>query len=210
MPTKERLAREAIHIEQDMIGENVGCQDQTLAAFGGFNYIEFGGEDVLSVRRVTIDPEKLRRLADHMMMFFTGFSRTASEIAKHQIDNIPKKQPELKRMYEMTQEALQILEGDDLRPFGKLLDESWRLKRSLSDKITTAHIDEIYDGAMRAGALGGKLLGAGGGGFVLIFAEPDRQDAVRKALNGLLEIPFKCEGKGSQIIFFEPDSGVVH
>jgi D-glycero-alpha-D-manno-heptose-7-phosphate kinase len=144
-----------------------------------------------------------------MMLFFTGFSRMASEIAAHQIQNIPNRKKELETMYGFVQDALQCLNAGDLKRFGSLLDESWKLKRTLSDKITTPVIDDIYSRGMKAGALGGKLLGAGGGGFVLIYAEPDRKEAVRKALKGFLEIPFKFETLGSQIIFYQPNSGVV-
>ncbi|MBF0331512.1 MAG: kinase [Candidatus Omnitrophica bacterium] len=209
MPTKEQLAREAIHIEQDMIRENVGCQDQVLAAHGGFNYIEFGGDGHLSVRKITVTKENLAVLHSHMMLFFTGFSRTASEIAVHQIQNIPKRKKELTAMQAMVMEAVRALNACDWEKFGELLHESWLLKRTLSDKITTGHIDGIYERALKAGALGGKLLGAGGGGFVLIYARPDQKEAVRAALSDLLEIPFKFETLGSQIIFYQPNSGVV-
>lgn len=209
MPTKDQLASEAIHVEQDMIRENVGCQDQTLAAYGGFNFIEFGGPNHLQVRKVTIGPERLKELQSHLMMFFTGFSRTASEIAAHQIKNIPNKEKELTTMYQMAVQALEIIKTGKIADFGKLLHESWQLKRSLSEKISTAHIDEIYAGARAAGALGGKLLGAGGGGFVLIFAEPSKQANIRERLKDLLEIPFKFESLGSQIIFYQPNSGLV-
>jgi len=209
MVTKERLAEEAIHVEQDMIKENVGCQDQVLAAHGGLNYIEFGGPNHLLVRQVTVSPEKLNALQDHLMLFFTGFARIASRIARHQIKNIPRKKPELARMYEMVNEAVGILNGKDLVPFGQLLDESWKLKRTLSGKISTPHIDDLYAAAKRAGAVGGKLLGAGGGGFLLLFVEPRKKPKVRAALKGLLEVPFKFEGLGSQIIFYQPDTGIV-
>ncbi len=209
MPTKDQLAKEAIHIEQDMIGENVGCQDQALAAQGGFNHIEFGGSEHLRLRKVTISDEHMVQLQDHMMIFFTGLSRTASEIAAHQVANIPHRTKELSAIYRMVGEAMACLNAGDLKGFGKLLNESWKVKRSLSDKISTAAIDDIYTRAMNAGALGGKLLGAGGGGFVLIYAEPDKKVAVRKALSSLLEIPFKFETLGSQIIFYQPNSGVV-
>jgi len=209
MVTKERLAQEAIHIEQDLIKENVGCQDQMLAAYGGFNYIEFGGAHHLRVQPVTLPVAKLNLLQNHLMLFFTGFSRTASQIAEHQIKNIPKKKSELKRMYEMVEEARAVLNGNDLLKFGKLLDESWKLKRTLSDKISSRNIDALYDAATRAGAIGGKLLGAGGGGFILLFVEPRHQTKVRKALKGLLEVPIKFENLGSQIIFFQPDTGIV-
>lgn len=207
--TKERLAREAIHIEQNMIKENVGCQDQTLAAYGGFNYIEFGGSHHLRVQPLTIPTEKMNQLQGRLMLFFTGFARLASQIAEHQVKNIPNKQAELKRMHEMVKEAIEILNGNHLNRFGKLLHESWQLKRSLSEKVSTSHIDQMYDSAMRAGALGGKLLGAGGGGFVLFYVEPDKQTKVREALKDMLEIPIKFENLGSQIIFYQPDTGMV-
>jgi D-glycero-alpha-D-manno-heptose-7-phosphate kinase len=209
MVTKERLAREAIFVEQDMIKENVGCQDQTLAAYGGFNLIEFGGSNHLRVVPVTIPAEKLNSLQDHLMLFFTGFSRTASAIAATQIKNIPHKKVELGRMHEMVKEAVEILNGRDLLKFGHLLNESWKLKRSLSDKISSTHIDDLYATALRAGAVGGKLLGAGGGGFVLLFVEPGKKDKVRKALKSLLEVPIKFENLGSQIIFYQPESGLI-
>ena len=160
MTTEEQLAKEAIHIEQTMCGDTVGCQDQILVAYGGLNYIEFGGDDHLKVNRVTIGQEKIRQLQDHLMLFFTGFSRTASTIAKHQIQNIPAKQSELTAMYAMAQQALTILLGDDLHAFGKLLDESWQLKRSLSDKVSTPAIDDMYAAAKKAGASRRKIAGS--------------------------------------------------
>jgi len=209
MTTKERLAQEAIFVEQEKCKENVGCQDQTLAAFGGLNYIEFGGSRHLCVTKVTISPETFKSLEDHLMMFFTGFSRKASDIAFHQIQNIPQKKQELNEMYKMTMEAVEILNGKKILNFGKLLHESWKLKRGLSDKITNPHIDELYQTARGAGAVGGKLLGAGGGGFVLLFAHPERQTKIRQALKNALEIPFKLESLGTQIIFYQPNSGKV-
>ena len=209
MVSKERLAKEAIFVEQEMIKENVGCQDQILAAYGGFNYIEFGGSNHLRVQPVTLPLDKLNLLQEHMMIFFTGFARTASQIAEHQIKNIPNKKTELNRMYEMVKQAIEVINSNDLLKFGKLLDESWQLKRSLSDKISTSNIDELYAAAIRAGAMGGKLLGAGGGGFVLFFVEPDKKQKVREALKNLLEVPVKFENLGSQIIFYQPDSGTI-
>jgi len=209
MVTKERLAREAIYVEQDLIKENVGCQDQTLAAYGGFNLIEFGGTNHLRVQPLTVPTDKLNLLQQHLMLFFTGFSRTASSIAKSQIENIPQKKAELVRMHEMVHEAVEVLNGNDLLKFGRLLDETWKLKRTLSDKISSAYIDDLYDTAKRAGAIGGKLLGAGGGGFVLLFAQPETQAQIRSKLKDLLEVPFKFENLGSQIIFYQPDSGLI-
>lgn len=209
MTTKDKLAREAIYIEQEMCKENVGCQDQALAAHGGFNYIEFGGAHNLRVQKVSITPEESKKLQSHLMIYFTGFSRMASEIAKYQIRNIPKKKKELKEMYQMTQEAIKLLNKKDFISFGKMLHESWMIKRSLSNKITTPDIDNMYETAMRAGAIGGKLLGAGGGGFLLLFVPPKKQKQVKEKLKKSLRIPFKFENLGSQIIFYQPDSGKV-
>lgn len=205
MPTKERLAREAIHVEQQMCHENVGCQDQTLAAYGGFNFIEFGGNNHLQVRSITIPANTLQGLQRHLMLYFTGFSRNASEIASHQIDNIPNKQFELTAMCDMAFQALDILNKGNLEKFGKLMYESWKIKRELSARISTSHIDAIYEAAMRAGAIGGKLLGAGGGGFVLFFVPPAKQKAVKEKLKKLLLVPFDFENLGSQIIFYQPN-----
>jgi len=210
MATEDRLAREAIFVEQKKCKDNVGCQDQTLAAYGGFNYIEFGGVNHLKVKKVTIGPERLKFLQDHLMLFFTGFSRMASEIAAHQIKNIPKKTKELKAMQQMVTRAADILNSkEDVNNFGKLLHESWKLKRTLSDRITTSFIDDLYTEARHAGATGGKLLGAGGGGFFLLFARPKDQKKIRTRLKKLLEIPFRFENLGSQIIFYQPNSGKV-
>src|SRR3989338_202361 len=205
MPTKERLAKEAIYVEQEMCRDNVGCQDQTLAAYGGFNFIEFGGNNHLQVRSIIIPANTLQGLQRQLMLYFTGFSRNASEIARHQIDNIPQKQFELTTMYDMAFQALDILKKGDLEKFGKLMYESWKIKRELSTKISTSHIDALYDAAMRAGAIGGKLLGAGGGGFVLFFVPLAKQKAVKEKLKKLLLVPFEFENLGSQIIFYQPN-----
>ena len=205
MPTKARLAEEAIYIEQEMCRENVGCQDQALAAYGGLNYIEFGGEKHLQVRRVTIPAQRIKHLEKHLMLYFTGLSRTASTIAAHQIKNIPKKEKELAAMCQLARQATALLEGNQLREFGKLLDESWKLKRQLSPKVSTPQIDDIYATAQRAGATGGKVLGAGGGGFVLLFAPPTAQKKIKEKLKKLLLVPFKFENLGTQIIFYQPN-----
>ena len=212
MPTKRQLALDAIHLEQEVMKENVGSQDQTMSAFGGFNLIEFGKGNGIHVRPVTLCPERLKLFQDHLMIFFTGFSRTASDIAGDQIENVPNKKNELKVMHQMVNRALELLNGNsDLSGFGRLLDENWRLKRRLSDKISTPAIDEIYSAAMRSGALGGKLLGAGGGGFMLIFARPEAQTKIRQRLKKLLYVPFRFENLGSQIIFYSPwDSLLNH
>lgn len=206
MPSKMRLAEEAIHIEQDMIKENVGSQDQVLVAFGGLSRVSFSRDRHIEVQPITIKPDRLELLQNHLMLFFTGFSRTASEIAGEQIKETPNKKRELAEMCQMVDTAINILNGDsDLSEFGKLLHESWQLKCSLSNKISTPNIDSIYERATRAGAAGGKLLGAGGGGFMLFFASPELQPGIRESLHDLLHVPFQFENSGSRVIFYEPD-----
>jgi len=205
MPTKEQLAKEAIFIEQKKCKENVGCQDQVFASYGGFNFIEFSGHDQFYVQNVALANKKLERLQSYLMLYFTGFSRLASQIAGHQIKNIPKKKKELSAMQQMVPQGLELLKGKNLIKFGQLLDESWKLKKSLSNKITTSAIDNIYNTAKRAGMVGGKLLGAGGGGFILLFVPPERQSKVKEKLKKLLLVPFKFENLGSQVIFYQPN-----
>jgi len=205
MPSKMQLAKDAIHIEQNLLKENVGSQDQVSVAFGGFNKIEFSGNENPHVSPIIMNGGKLQQLQDHMMLVFTGFSRTASEVAAEQIKNTSKRVNELKTMLQMVDEAISILKSNDLTGFGKLLHESWQLKRGLTDRISTPEIDDIYAAALRAGAAGGKLLGAGGGGFLLLFAEPEIQPVIKEKLDHLLCVPFRFENRGSQIIFYEPD-----
>jgi len=204
MVGKRRLASNAIYIEQDIIGEDVGSQDQVAVAFGGLNRIEFNGRENFYVQPVTVNQKKITELQNHLMFFFTGFARTASEIASEQIQNISSKTSELRTMKEMAEQAVNVLNNssDGIESFGRLLHESWKLKRSLSSRVTTDVIDEIYDTAIKAGALGGKLCGAGGGGFMLLFVLPRKQRMVRKALKNLLYVPCRFETLGSQITFY--------
>ncbi len=206
IPSKLQVAKEAIHIERDILKENVGAQDQVAAAFGGFNKINFNGKDEIKVEPITIGKEMIRKLDNHLMLFFTGFSRIASDIAKSQIENTPNKKRELSLMRQMVDEAIKILnENRDIKDFGKLLHESWLLKKSLTDKISTPEIDNIYEKALQAGALGGKLLGAGGGGFMVLFVPPENQPGVREKLKNLLEVKFHFENEGSKIIYYNPE-----
>ena len=205
MRSRQQLAQEAIHVERDLIGENVGSQDQVTAACGGLNLIEFAAGDRITLQPVTLSPARLRQLQSHLMLYFTGFSRTASEVAADQIRNISAKTKELRTMRQMVDQALAILQGtDDIAAFGRLLHESWQIKRSLSTKISTSHVDAIYTQALQAGALGGKLLGAGGGGFMLFFVPPERQAQFQQQMAPLLHVPFQFEHLGTQIIFYEP------
>src|SRR3989338_7111067 len=206
--SKKQLALDAVNIEQNLIKEHVGSQDQTIAAFGGFNRIEFRNNINIEVTPITIDVEKLKLFQSHIMLFFTGFSRFSSEVAKYQIKAISRKKLELNLMFEMVEEAVNILNSNtqSFDSFGKLLDESWKLKRSLTNKISTSVIDRIYETAMRSGALGGKLLGAGSGGFMIFFVKPALQDKIKAALKKLLYVPIKFESLGSQIIYYRNES----
>lgn len=206
MVTKRQLALDAIHVEQERIKENVGSQDQTLAAFGGFNRIDFGGDHHIQVQPITLAAERLDQLQDHLMLCFTGFSRIASEVTGEHIKNVSRNKKALRTMHQMVEEAINILNSNrDIADFGKLLHESWLLKRGLTDKISTPQIDDIYSAALGAGAIGGKLLGAGSGGFVLFFARPEQQAKIKESLN-LLQAPFRFEDLGSQVIFYQPRS----
>jgi D-glycero-alpha-D-manno-heptose-7-phosphate kinase len=194
-------------VEQDRIKENVGSQDQAIAAFGGFNKIEFGGPEKITVHPITIDQDKLVFLQNHLMLIFTGFPRNASEIAGEQIRKTPQKAKELRAMMDMVDEAINTLNGsqDKLMDFGKLLHETWKIKRSLTQHITNTAIDEIYEAGMESGAVGGKLLGAGGGGFILFFVKPELQQNVKEKLRKLLYVPFKFHNLGSQIVYYAPE-----
>jgi D-glycero-alpha-D-manno-heptose-7-phosphate kinase len=206
-PAKMQLARDGILLEQEILKENVGSQDQVMAAFGGLNRVDFHPDGNIEVQPVNVTPRRYDLLKNHLMLFFSGFSRTASDIAGEQIKQTPNKKNELTEMYHMVDEAVKIVTGDnDLDDFGKLLHQSWQLKRSLTDKISNPYMDFLYDTAIKAGASGGKLLGAGGGGFILFFVKPELQAGVRKALGNLLYVPFGLECSGSQIIFYEYDA----
>jgi len=207
MRDKHTLALEAIHVEQDLLQEAVGAQDQVSAAYGGFNRIDFCQDDSIDVRRVIASPCRLAELEQHLALYFTGFSRTASEIAKEQLKVTPQKRTELETMRKLVDEAEGILLNANrpLAEFGRLLHESWQIKRSLTQKISNNSIDEIYETGMRAGAIGGKLLGAGGGGFMLFYVEPERRDALRASLRNLLCVPFSFSNRGSHVIVYEPE-----
>ncbi len=207
MANKRQLAVDAIHIEQDLIGEAVGSQDQIAAAFGGLNYITFRADGGFFVHPVTISAQRKEELEKHLVLVFSGFQRFAAEIEKEKIRNIAKKEASLRQISVITEEALDILTGNgSLIEFGNLLNEAWNLKKSLSDGVTTSEIDHIYEQAMKSGAIGGKLLGAGGGGFLLFFCEPDKQSALLKSLRNYLHIPFHFEENGSQVIYYREEA----
>lgn len=199
---KRKLALDAIHIEHVRAKQNVGYQDQVAAAYGGFNRTTYGGPERINVRPVAVSPEVKTALQDRLMMFFTGLSRTASEIAAEQIKTTAEKERELRRILSLVDEAERSLGSlKTLDEFGKLLHETWMLKRTLTSSISNLKIDNMYEAARNAGALGGKLLGAGGGGFLLFYVPLEKQDAVRAALKDYLNIPFRFEDQGSQVIY---------
>ncbi len=206
IPTRQQLATESIHIEQDLIKETVGSQDQVSAAYGGFNQINFLTNGEFAVRPITVRPERLHELNSHLLLFYTGIKRTASDVAESYVTAIEEKRRQLRIMKDMVDEGTAILNSrQDLKGFGELLHEAWQIKRGLSAKVSNPEVDQIYVQAQQAGALGGKLTGAGGGGFLLLFAPPDRHTAIKDNLQQLLYVPFKFEFSGSQIIFFDPE-----
>jgi len=205
--SKEELARDAIHIEQCVLKEPVGSQDQISAAFGGFNRIEFLPDGSFDLKPIILPPERNAELQSHLMLFFSGISRFSSDVARTKIENLQKRAAELTAMQMMVDQAISVLRDPHapIEQFGRLLHESWMLKRSLSDRVSTDVIDNIYETARRAGAIGGKVLGAGGGGFLVFFVPPDRQACVKDALKDLINVPFKFENSGSRIVLYQPN-----
>jgi D-glycero-alpha-D-manno-heptose-7-phosphate kinase len=212
MRDKRTLAAEAIHVERDILKEAVGAQDQVSAAYGGFNRINFHADDSVDVRRILASHTRIAELEQYLALYFTGFSRTASEIAQEQLKVTPHKTHELNAMLQLVDEAEKIVLdlNRDLTEFGELLHESWKIKRSLTQKISNPEIDEIYQAGIESGALGGKLLGAGGGGFMLFFVPPERRAALRQRLKKLLCVPFRFSSKGSEVVVYEPEELYDH
>ena len=205
---KKKLADEAIYLERVLCNEAGGWQDQITASFGGFNRINFG-PDGYEVLPLIISPERKKRLNDNLMMFFTGFTRFSSDVQKANSATSPDdKKMMLKKMKNLVDEAEAILVNDekDLDDFGRLLDTTWKLKRQTGGSVSTNSIDALYDKGIKAGALGGKLLGAGGGGFLVFYVQPDKQDSVKKAMSDLMYIPFEFENGGTQVIHYTPES----
>jgi D-glycero-alpha-D-manno-heptose-7-phosphate kinase len=205
--SKHQLATEGIHVEQELLKETVGSQDQALAAYGGFNHITFLPNGEISVRPVTLTQQRMQELNSHLMLFYSGIKRTASNIAETYVNGLDEKRRQLRLMKDMVDESIAILNSDhDISAFGELLHEAWQAKRSLGERVSNSYVDEMYNEACSAGAIGGKLIGAGGGGFVLLFVPPERQLAVKARLNKLISVPFKFEFSGSQIIFFDQEA----
>ena len=205
--TKPQLAKESIYIEQEVLHETVGSQDQISAAYGGLNHITFPLDGEISVRPMTLSRERIEELNSHLMLFYTGLKRTASNIADSYVKNIDFRKRQLRLMKDLVDEGIGILNSSqDITGFGELLRETWQAKRSLSHKVSNSRVDEIYEQSLSAGAIGGKLTGAGGGGFFLLFVPPGRKEKVREKLSKLIHVPFKFETTGSQIIFFDPEA----
>ena len=204
--SKYDLALKAIDLEQNVLKENGGCQDQIAVAYGGLNVIQFLPSGEIIVKPVSISHSRKEELQSNLSLFFTGTPRSASSVAADVIANISKKENVLKQMQSNVEKALSILIGSsDLDEFGKLLHENWKLKCQQSDLITNPTVNAIYQTAMDHGALGGKLLGAGTSGFMLFYAPPEEQDRIRRALSGYLHVPFKFENMGSTLIHNSPD-----
>jgi D-glycero-alpha-D-manno-heptose-7-phosphate kinase len=206
--SKEALTREAIYVEQKLIRENVGSQDQTFAVYGGFNLIEFHKNGEIEVNPIIIPQERMQKFESGLMLYFTGLSRFASEIAEEQVNNTSFNIQKLDRMKSLVEQAVQIIADDKIKldEFGALLNDTWRLKKQLSSQISNSLIDDIYSKALSAGAIGGKLLGAGGGGFMLFYVPPDKQARVKQELNDYLHVPFKFDFEGSKVIVYQPDN----
>jgi D-glycero-alpha-D-manno-heptose-7-phosphate kinase len=207
MSSPEWLAKEGIRIEQDVIKEHVGSQDQVWAAYGGTNIITFQSDGSFHVTPIVMPEERREELEQHMLLVFTGFSRAATLIAKKQLENMRNCETQLQAFQAMVNEGFSVLQ-DRRRPMtelGKLLHEAWRLKKELAAPVSNPAIDGIYSAALEAGAVGGKLLGAGGGGFMLLVADPVYHERIRERLKSLTEVSFRIGSSGSKIVVYEPD-----
>lgn len=206
MVDDRKLALDAIKVEQEKVKDVVGSQDQVAASFGGLNRIDFLPNGRINVNPIVLPPKRLLDFQNHLLLFFTGIVRRSSDIEKEKVANFPKKKETLIKIAGMVDKGVKILKNGNLNDFGKLMHETWVLKKTLSDRISNSEIAKLYNGALVAGALGGKLLGAGGGGFFLLFVSPRKQRSVRKKMKELkfMEVPFKFENQGSQIIFYNP------
>jgi D-glycero-alpha-D-manno-heptose-7-phosphate kinase len=207
MATKADLAKSAIRIEQDVLRENVGCQDQIWAAYGGFNRIDFQPDSTFTVTPLILKRERCEQFLRSIVLVFTGFSRFASEVAGEQIKNIGRRQQQLRTMQELVDSAIDVIvdERAPLREVGKMLHESWVLKREIATCVSNNQIDEIYEAGRAAGAIGGKLLGAGGGGFLAFFVEPEDRERVRERLKDLIHVSVGLDREGSKIVLFQPE-----
>lgn len=208
MISKKDLANTAIFVEQEILKEHVGCQDQILAAYGGFNTVEFHPDGTFDINPVILTKSRIEEFQSHMILFFTGFTRIASEIAKTHVDNLEQRKTEMQNMGKMAHEAVALLQDEKtpMSRFGTLLNEYWQNKRLLSERVTTAEIDEIYDAGIASGASGGKLLGAGGGGFILFVVKPEFRQRLKDRLNRLISVDFRLDFSGSKTVVYEPNN----
>lgn len=197
----EKLAREACSIEIDTLKKPIGIQDQYIAAYGNFRFLDFLPDGQVNIEKVLLDTESRRALNDRFLLFFTGVSRRADNILTKQKENIKDRIPVLREMKQMVYEARKVLTNCDFDAFGLLMHESWKLKKRLADTITNDTINDLYELARRSGAIGGKITGAGGGGFLLLYVPYEKQSAVRNALCELQELPFRLESDGTKVIF---------
>jgi len=206
---KKKLADEAIYLERVLCDEAGGWQDQIAASYGGMNRINFG-PDGYEVLPVIISPERKKLLNENLLMFFTGFTRFSSDVQKANNVSAAEKRKQLGEMYSLVDEAEKVLTDKyaDLDDFGRLLDQTWRLKKQTGSSISTGSIDELYEKGIQAGALGGKLLGAGGGGFLVFYVQPEKQKAVMKTMEKLMYIPFEFENGGTRVIHYSPETYV--
>ena len=204
MPSRRELAVNALHVEQELIGEAVGSQDQIAAAWGGFNKITFGGERNFEVDPIILSKDRLKEFQDNLLLCFTGYARSAPEIAKIQISETPSRYRELNDMQSLTKAAFELLKDSlgDIDEFGSMLNSQWRIKKSLSSRITNSKLDEIYDTGIKNGAIGGKILGAGGGGFMLFYAKKEKHQKIIESLSSKLFVPFRFDNSGSKIIYY--------
>ncbi len=208
MISKRDLGREAIRIEQDVLKEDVGSQDQVWAAYGGFNRIDFHPDGSFSVAPFIMPAARRAELQQSLMLFFTGFSRLAPAFAQDQIKNMNNRKNQLRMMKSLVDSAADILLDPKapMRELGELMHQSWQLKRELADSVSNSQIDEIYDAARAAGAIGGKLLGAGGGGFMVLVVDPEKRAQVRERLNKLIAVNVGFDTEGSKIVIYQPDA----
>ena len=207
MVSKRELATQAIRVEQDVLKENVGSQDQLWAAYGGLNRIDFYSDGSFAVAPIILSPQRRDELTRSIMLFFTGFSRFASDFAEDQIKNINNRKSQLRTIRSMVDSAIDMLRDPKtpVRELGELMHDSWRLKRELAENVSNAQIDEIYQAGREAGAIGGKLLGAGGGGFMLFLVDPEKREQVRERLQNLIHVSVGFDNDGSKIVLYQPD-----
>ena len=197
----EQLAREACEIEIDILKKPIGIQDQYIAAYGGQRFLHFARNDAVTVTGLELNETQLRKLNQNLLLFYTNMPRKAESVLSEQMQQMDQRLDVLREMKGMALQARAALEDHEFDSFGRLLDKSWQLKKQLASRISNNTIDDIYTAAMGAGAIGGKITGAGGGGFLLLYAHPERQEAVRSALSTLQELPFRLEPGGSKVIF---------